>query len=258
MGLTYTAAHITSGQAFIIALWYYFMCGSSWTFGMGYYSFAKPLFSGYFVGLVLGLPYEGMIIGAQINLLYIANISAGGSQAADPLLAGVLGTALALGSGANYEQALVFAVAIGLAGNLRHISHMTVNSTWTHFAERHALKGNYKGIFLWQVVIPQALYATTAISLVYLATMYGPEYVVSILTNLPQWAVNGLSAVGGVLPAVGICMNLNLIGKANTIPFFFIGFMLVKYLAFSNVVVAVIGALIAYIGVFGVKPRISY
>ena len=236
-------------QAAIIAL-YFYLSNSCWTTcGMSYYAFGKPLVGGWIVGLILGKPLEGMLIGAQIQVIYIANISAGGASSADPSMAGILGTALALGSGANAAQAVLFAVPLGLVGNLRSMLHMLINSPLTHLSERYAAQGSYKKLFFSNVILPQLLYFATAFSMVFIGCIYGPDVVQAVVQNLPDWTVNGLNVVGGLLPCVGICINLNMIGKGDTIPYFFVGFLAVQYLGFSSVLVAIVGAIIAVVAV---------
>jgi len=248
-------------QAALIGI-YYFLTGGNmpvWLIGpQSYYAFGKPLVGGFVVGLILGKPLEGMLIGAMIQIIYIANIGAGGATAADPSMAGILGTALALASGATAEQAVVFAVPLALVGNLRYMFHMIINSPITHISEKYVKAANYRGLFLWNVIIPQFFAFLTCFSIVFFGCLYGPDVVRGIIDSLPAWGIAGLTAIGGVLPAIGICINLNNIGKANTIPFFFIGFLLVKYLGFSNILIAIVGALIAYITVVGVdKPKLG-
>lgn len=247
-------ASISVFQAFLIGLWYYYS-GSAFTLGVGGYTISKPLVGGTVVGLILGKPMEGMLIGAQIAVLYIGHISAGGAQAADPNMAGTLGTALALASGLDASAAIALAVPLGLIGNLRLMLRMVINSPITHLSERYALKGNYKMLFVSNVILPQSIYFCTGFIPVFLACIFGPTVVAAAVENLPQWAMNGLQTIGGMLPCIGICINLNNIGKANTMPFFFVGFLLLMYLNFSNVLIAVIGVIIAYVAVMGVKPR---
>ena len=245
---------ISIGKAALIGLWFYYS-GSCFTGGVGGYTISKPLIGGTIVGLILGKPLEGMKIGAQISVLYIGFISAGGAQAADPNMAGTLGTALALASGLDASAAVLLAVPLGLIGNLRLMLRLVVNSPITHISEKFAKSANYKMLFLSNVILPQSLYFCTGFFPVFLACIYGPNVVSAAVANLPVWAMNGLNLIGGMLPALGICVNLKNIGKPNTLPFFFVGFLLYQYLAFSNVVIAVIGAIVAYIAVFGVKPR---
>lgn len=77
-------------QAFLMGIIYYLgNIGTPWTTVLGSASiFQKPLVAGTLVGLILGHPIEGVIIGAAIQLPYIAYISAGGTIPSDPGLAG--------------------------------------------------------------------------------------------------------------------------------------------------------------------------
>ena len=243
---------MSPGTALILGIWYYFN-SSCWNFTLSFSGLGKPIFHGWFVGLILGDPMQGLLLGAAIQLLYIANISAGGSQAADPNFAGIIGVAVAMMSDGQVSTAIAAAIPLGLVGNLRQMFHMTINSFWTHLADREANKGSYRGIFLWQVLVPQFIHAVTAISMVYFACTLGSEAVKLLLENLPKWATDGLQTIGGMLPAVGICMALSLIFKSNTAPFFFLGWVLNQYLGYSGIVLAVIGCIISYVGTFGVK-----
>ena len=85
-------------QAFLIGVVYYLgQIGTPWLSLLGSISVLyKPLVAGTIVGFILGDPVQGCIIGAAINLPYIAFISAGGTAPQDPGLAGTLGTALAI------------------------------------------------------------------------------------------------------------------------------------------------------------------
>ena len=52
-------------QALLCGIFYYLNAGP-WIVGGGYYTFGKPLVLGFFVGLVLGDPVQGTIVGATI------------------------------------------------------------------------------------------------------------------------------------------------------------------------------------------------
>lgn len=47
-----------------------------------------------------------------------------------------------------------------------------------------------------------------------------------------------LTLIGGVLPAVGIALNLKVIMKKSVAPYFFMGFFLVSYLGMTMMGVA--------------------
>ena len=87
---------ISTGVAAFLGVWYYFVSNCPWNFNLGFIGLQKPIFGGWLVGVLLGDMMTGLQMGAAIQVLYIANISAGGSQAADPAFAGIVGVALAM------------------------------------------------------------------------------------------------------------------------------------------------------------------
>ena len=115
-------------QAILIGVVYYLgINGTPWLSLVGTHGWMRPLVNGTVVGLILGDPVQGCIIGAAINLPYLAFISAGGTVAMDPALAGTLGTALAMAAKVEPAVAVTLAVPIGLLGTLIWVAHMTVD-----------------------------------------------------------------------------------------------------------------------------------
>ena len=79
-------------QAIICGIFYYLNAGP-WVCGIGFYTFGRPMVLGFFVGLILGDPITGTIVGATIQMIYLGLMSTGGSYPADSSLAGIIGTA---------------------------------------------------------------------------------------------------------------------------------------------------------------------
>ena len=108
-----------------------FLCGVIYwignnSFARGYFVFSKPLVAGFLVGLVFGQPLQGAMIGAEINMIYLGWIGAGGASPADPCAAGVLSTAFVLATGLDMDAALVLAVPVGLVAIALYTIMMTV------------------------------------------------------------------------------------------------------------------------------------
>ena len=55
-----------------------------------------------------------------------------------------------------------------------------------------------------------------------------------------------LQVIGGLLPALGIAMNLRAISRPGTLLFYMVGFILVQYLGLPVIAVAVLGGVIGY------------
>lgn len=237
---------ITAFKAFLIALVYY-LGSSTWLAGVGYYTLYRPLVAGLVVGLILGEPVQGTIIGATINLMYVGFISAGGALPGDPALAGTLGTALAIGSGLEPEAALALAVPIGLLGTLIWFGRMTINAFFVHWIDQRAEKGDTRGVALLNMLPAQIFLFIISFIPVFLAVLYGPQAVESAIAFLGENVLNALIVVGGMMPALGIAMNLRAIFKGDNRAYFFLGFFLTIYLGLDVIAVAIFGAIAAFI-----------
>ncbi len=245
-GGTDAAVTVTPLQAALIALGYYFSM-SPWWFGLGFFTFYRPLVAGLCVGIILGDPAEGALIGAAINLFYLGFIAAGGSIPSDPSLAGWLGTTIAIAGGLSYGEALALAVPLGLLGTVVYYTRMTVDSAFVHLADRYAERGWLRGLTLANVVFPQIFLLLLTFIPVFLVTLKGVPFIVDLLDSLPVWVIGGLAVAGGVLPAIGIAMNMRFIFRWPYSPYFIIGFFLViaSDRSLSIVVIGAIGLAVA-------------
>jgi PTS system mannose-specific IIC component len=234
-------------QAIVIAFLYYFADAPFW-FGDGYYVLQRPIVAGFLVGLVMGDPVQGTIIGATINLIFLGHMSVGGSIPSDMALAGYVGTAFALAMHTTTEVALAIAVPIGLIGTVVWVGRMTISAVFAHWADSFAKKGNTRGVMLMNWVPAQTMLFLFKMILVTIFCVYVSEAVGNVVNGMVGSPIfNGIGVVGGMLPAVGIALNLRAILKKETWPFLIIGFLLVAYFKISIVGVALFGVAAAMI-----------
>jgi len=238
---------MTVVQALILGV-IYFLGNSSLIAGpVGYYTVYRPLVAGFLTGLVLGDPFTGTIVGGTINLMYIGFISAGGALPGDPCLAGVLGTALAITAHLDTNAALALAVPLGLIGTLIWFGRMTLDTAFAHMADKLAEKGNTKAVWVVNVLLPQVLlFLMTAVPC-FLAVYYGPSYIQGALDFLGASVLHILIVIGGMMPALGIALNLKAIFKGEIRAFFFLGFLLVVYFKLDIIGISLIALCLAFI-----------
>jgi PTS system mannose-specific IIC component len=222
-------------QAALIGIVYY-LGSAPWA--IGYLTMNKPLVAGAVVGIILGNPVQGAIIGATIQMIYLGWMSVGGSQPSDPALAGTLGTALALASNLEIPVALTLSVPLGMLGLLVWVGRNTVNSLIMHLAAKPTRKADIKGIWRVNVLAPQPVLLLMTALPVGLAAYFGPGFVESVLSFVGERILGMLMLIGNVFPAVGIALNLRVIMKNFIAPYFFIGFFMVAYLGMSMMAVA--------------------
>lgn len=235
-------------QAFLMGVVYYLgIIGTPWTTVLGSASlFQKPLVAGTLVGLILGHPAEGVIIGAAIQLPYIAFISAGGTIPSDPGLAGVLGTAFAIVGNVDPATAITIAIPFGLLGTVVWVLHMTIDVAFVHMADKAAEQGDLKKVCFLHVVPPQIVAFAISVIPVMLGAYFGADYMARLVAMLSNDVLHVLQVIGGVLPALGVAMNLRSISRPNSMAFYMIGFILSVYLGLDTIVIAVLGFIIAW------------
>ena len=117
---------ITLLQITLISL-FYILCETALPFGsMGTWAtISRPLVSGLVVGLILGDPVKGTVVGATINIMFLGVISAGGSLPSDSTAAGVLGSAFAIIGGFDVNTAMALSVPLGMFGSILWVLTMT-------------------------------------------------------------------------------------------------------------------------------------
>ncbi|HTK44270.1 MAG TPA: PTS sugar transporter subunit IIC [Patescibacteria group bacterium] len=247
-------------RAALVAVGYY-LSNSPWLAGNGgFFGLYRPLVAGFVVGVIFGDPVKGAEIGAAINILYLGFISAGGSIPADPSVAGWVGTALALGGGLDAQAAIALGVAVGLLGTLIFFTRMSVDAVFAHWADARAEAGDADGVARMNWLPPQIFLFVISFIPAFLAVYFGSDAVKSLIdglqTNAP-WVLRGFEIAGGLLPAIGIALNMRFIFRGTVWPYFFIGFIMA---AASNgglniVTIGVVGIALAALHVFLIGDR---
>lgn len=239
---------ITLLQSILVGVVYYLgFVGTPWFLLLGGISIIqKPLVAGVLVGIILGDPVQGAIMGAAVQMPFIAYVFAGGAQNNDPGLAGTLGVALGIAAGLDPSAAVAISVPIALIGTIVNVVRMTLNTTFVHMIDRAAAEGNMKKAVFLHIVPPQILQFILCVTPVALGCFYGVDAVTNIINILQGRPLYTLQVIGGILPALGIAMNLRTLDRPGTLIWFVFGFILSAYLGLGTMPVAIIGFVIAW------------
>lgn len=235
-------------QAVLIGLLYYLTNnGVPWLTGLGSVSIRQPICAGTIVGIILGKPVEGCIMGATINTIYLGFINAGGTLPTDPGIGGVVGTALALSVNATPEVAMSIAVPLGIMGTMIWTLRQTVNIYFVHQMDKYALVGDIKKMSFWQLVPTQIFGCIVTAVPCALLVYFGASATQSVLDALAGTPLHILTVIGGLLPAVGIAMIIRMLNtRSGILVFFLFGFFLATYSGLSMLVISVFAGIIAY------------
>jgi D-glucosaminate-specific PTS system IIC component len=236
--------------AILMGIYYWFCrlrCG--YTFSS---MLLQPVVIGVFVGLLTGHMKEAMIIGGELQLVYLGVTSTpGGNVPNDPALAGCIAVPIGVLSGMSPQVAIALAVPFGLIGVFVDQLRRTTNTFWVHRADKYAEQGNTRGIFICAYILPAIAGFIIRFPIVFIINYFGVGLAKQILAMIPTWLLHSFEIMGGILPALGFAITLTVIGKKELIPFFIIGFFIVKYANISIMGVAIFAVcIVALLTVF--------
>lgn len=224
---------------------------SPWLFGMsgGFYIVGRPLVAGLLVGLAFGDIQAGVLCGLAVQAVFIANLSTGGATNSEITYAAYGGIGLALATTKEPAVAVTLSVLLGQTfGLIFYNTRMALYSFWNSKAQHAAETNNTSGIILNHLFYPQITTFLLRAVPVFLAIYYGSGLVEWLLTNVPEIITKIISVLGGVLPALGIAMLMNIVIKSKVqLIFFFAGFVLLAFAELSMIALVFISALVAYL-----------
>lgn len=215
----------------------------------------RPIVTGPIIGLILGDLTLGLMAGATLELVWAGMVPLAGAQPPNVVIGGIIGTAFAILTGQDPEVAVGIAVPFAVAAQAIITLIFTAFSPIMHKMDNHAKEADTKGIDRLNYVQPLLFFAFFFI-IAFLPIYFGAEQAANIVGMLPEWLINGLSVAGGIMPAIGFAMLLNIMFKWVYAPFFAIGFVAVAYGGLPILAVAIVGLAIAMYDYF-MNDRLS-
>lgn len=204
-----------------------------------------PVVVGLIIGIIMGDAKTGLLIGAEIQLLYIGMIYPGGIVPADAGLAAVIAIPIAIHNGLEPSAAVALGIPFGVLGGLLWELKKTINIFGIHQVDKLAEKGDPKLIRKFQNVFPVIVAFLLSFPLVFLAVNFGPTVVGGFIENVPEWIMHGMEVAGGILPALGFAIAISVIMKKEYMPLYFIAFFLVQYFELTAMGASIFGACVA-------------
>lgn len=205
----------------------------------------RPIVLGPLVGLVLGDLETGLIIGANLELLFMGAISVGAYIPPDVITAGVLATAFAITTGSGLETAYALAMPIGLAAlGIKNVFY-AITPMILPLADKGAEVGDDGKIKLTYVLMGMVGKTVWTFTLSFVAFYFGSAAVTAALDMVPSFVFDGMGIAANILPAMGFAMLMRMIVNKKLIPFFVLGFALAAFLKLPVLAVAIISVVIA-------------
>jgi mannose/fructose/N-acetylgalactosamine-specific phosphotransferase system component IIC len=235
-------------QALILALWATFCIYD--TLGPTFIYAGRPLIAGTVAGMIVGDPTLGLAIGGTLELTALGVYTYGGATIPDYPTGAIVGTALAAATSGDLSSKLAIGLTIGipaavLLSALDPIGRF-LPTFWIHAADRAAVEGDSRRLTLlhWTAFIPWGLVRFIP---TFIAVQAGRGTVQSIQDHIPAGFTQGMTLVGGMLPAVGFAMLLRIMPVNRYWYMLTIGFVLFAYLQVPLQGIAIFGVGIAAI-----------
>lgn len=200
-------------------------------------SFQRPIACVALLGILLGHPAEGIIMAAQLELVFLGNVSLGGVMPSDFTLGSIFGAAFALILGKNIEEAITLAIPISMLGTLLYSSMKVVVTSLVPKFEGYIAKKNIKGFKrLWLIQI--TCFELAYFFLGFLTILAGTDAVKALIEAIPSWVQASMTVAAGMLPAVGLGLLLKSLWDKSTAAYYFIGFALGAFFFYNNTTAA--------------------
>lgn len=206
----------------------------------------EPVVTGFLVGLILGDVEKGLIIGAQLQMMWMGATGIGPTAQLNIGTGGTIGTAVALMSGKGAEIAITFGLPVAVIMQFLDTLLMTGYSGLMHNVDKMIDDLKDKAIERMHYFCGFCTFMMY-FSLTFIVMYFGNDAIQGIVDSFPQWANAGLGAVSKILPAMGFALLLNLLLEKDLIPFFILGFVAAAYTQLTMVAITLIAIAIAWI-----------
>ncbi len=232
--------------ALLSALSYFVCYGGNWIFGQSMSD--RPIVIGAFTGLLLGDLYQGLIIGAALEAVFMGSVNIGGQISADHSAATVFAVAFATNSSLDPSAALAIATPIGI---LMGFVTMAINNifltVFTSLMDKWAKEGNERGLLIY-LNFGVWLVKNLFFAAIVFAGVYAGYNAIDIFVNsIPEVIMTGLNVCGQLLPAVGLALLMKMIWTKEIAVYYLLGFILYIYVGLPIVAIAVIGIIIVVV-----------
>lgn len=242
---------ITLFQAALIGLFCYLgALTTPWLIGLtgGWYTLSRPLVAAFITGLIIGDVEHAIIVGVAVQTVYIAFVSPGNAMPQDLNFVSWLALPLAIISGQDAKVAVTLAATIGVAGTIIFNFTMLSNVIWNTRADKALAEGNKRKWERNVIWIPQLSNFIVRFVPVFVACLYGPQYIEALVNAMPVTVMHVVSVFGGVLPAVGIAMLMRqAIVEKSMLIYFLFGFVCVVFMKVNMIALVIISFLLALI-----------
>lgn len=231
-------------QCLLIAIIY--MLGNMDTRFFGANRWNWPICLSAIVGLAAGDLTTGIIMGVELQLIFMGFVNIGMSVMPDAAAGSTLAVSFAILSGLDSSTAIALAMPIALLFQPVLIIEHTALNYFNVKGDQYSLNADTKGLQRC-LFIANGIAGLVDFALMFIALYAGSAAVEAIVNFIPEIVMNCLEKTATVLPALGLAYLMSYVCDKFTMPFLFMGFILAAYLGMDALAVSICGGIIAVI-----------
>jgi mannose/fructose/N-acetylgalactosamine-specific phosphotransferase system component IIC len=215
---------------------------------VGWYCIGRPLVSALFIGLILNDVKTAMILGVEVQLIFIGLVTPGGSITPDMNLATYVAIPLGVVTGLDKGATVALAVTVASVANVMAAPCYAATLLPVNYQKKLVAEGKLKEaamVPVWGNVVKFLFRFIPTFVLCY----YGQTAISTILAVCPTWVIELLTVFGNPMCLVGFAILMKLMVKRPTdLLFYTFGFALTSVVPNGNMVtVLIFGLVLAFL-----------
>lgn len=196
--------------------------------------FQRPIFCVSILGAMLGHPVEGIMLAAELELVFLGNVSLGGVMPSDFTMGSLFGAAFAILLGKDVATAITLALPLAALGTLLYSCMKVVVTSLVPRFEKTISNKDIKGFKrLW--IMQFCGFELCYFLLGFICILVGTDAVKAFVEILPAWLQKSMTVASTMLPALGMALLMKLLWSKENCPYYFLGFALGAFFFYRNV-----------------------
>lgn len=210
-----------------------------------------PVFVAGVAGLVTGDMRTGIILGVELQLIFLGVVTIGTVAMPDATAGTVLAVAFVNLGGVDNASAIALAMPLALLFQPIANTKLTLLNIFNVRGDKYAEEANVRGVEV-------SLHLGNIVGFIFdfipmfIAVYIGQAGVQAIVDLIPTIIMAGLVKTSEILPALGIAYLMTYVMDNFTFPFVLLGFVLSAFLGLDSLGITFIGLIIALV-YFNVK-----